>query len=101
MTMKKTDLEKHLAKKLDGRLKSGITPQRFGQGSVIVGSKPTSKITPNGTAKLVSVACRLPAPLVNRLRDEAVGVDGGMNAVFAQAVEQWLLSKGNTLPSEI
>jgi hypothetical protein len=40
MSMKKTDLEKHLAKKLDGKLKSGTIPQRFGQGAKAVAAKP-------------------------------------------------------------
>ena len=29
MSMKKTDLEKNKAKKLDGKMKSGIAPSRF------------------------------------------------------------------------
>ena len=89
MSMKKTDLEKHLAKKLDGRMKSGIVPQRFGQGSAAAGAKTDLK-SRNAVAKLVPIACRLPAELVGRLRERAVGVDGGMNVIMAQAVELWL-----------
>ena len=91
MSMKKTDLEKHLAKKLDGRVKSGRVPQRFGQGSASAGPKIESK-SRDAVARLVPVACRLPAELVNRLRDRAVGFEGGMNAVMAQAVDLWLQS---------
>ncbi len=101
MSTKKTDLEKHLAKKLDGRLKSGIVPQRFGQGSAAAGAKTELK-SRNVVAKLVPVACRLPAELVSRLRERAVGVEGGMNVIMAQAVEQWLRSAAGTaaVPAE-
>lgn len=93
MSMKKTDLEKRLAKKLDGRMKAGTVPQRFGQGSAAVGAKTALK-SPAAAPRLVPVACRLPATLVHRLRERAVGVEGGMNVVMAQAVELWLGSPG-------
>jgi len=101
MSMKKTDLEKHLAKKLDGRMKSGIVPQRFGQGSATAGAQTELK-SRNVVAKLVPVACRLPVELVSRLRERAVGFDGGMNVIMAQAVELWLQSAASTtvVPAE-
>ena len=95
MSMKKTDLEKHLAKKLDGRMKSGLVPQKFGKGSAVADSKAEPK-SRNSVAKLVPVACRLPAELVNRLRERAVGFEGGMNMVLAQAVQLWLESVPST-----
>lgn len=88
MSMKKTDLEKHLAKKLDGRMKSVIPPQRFAQGSAAA-AKPDTKDR-NAAPKSVAVACRLPADLVNRLRERAAGMEGGMNAAMAEAVGLWL-----------
>jgi hypothetical protein len=88
--MKKTDLEKHLAKKLDGRLKAGGVPQRFGKGAAVAAKdKPEDKARP-AAAKLVAVSCRLPADLLNRLSAHAVDTDGGMSALVAQALEQWL-----------
>ena len=92
MSMKKTDLEKRLAKKLDGRMKSSVVPQRFGKGTLATEASTELKSQPV-VAKLVPVACRLPAELVNRLRERAVGFEGGMNALMAQAVELWLGSK--------
>lgn len=89
MSMKKTDLEKRLAKKLDGKLKSGLVPQRFGQGSAAAKTKPQPR---NTAPKLVPVACRLPTGLAHRLRDRALAHEGGMNAVMAQAVALWLQS---------
>lgn len=94
MSMKKTDLEKHLAKKLDGRLKSSAIPQRFGKGAataVAAKDKPDAQSRP-AAAKLVAVSYRLPADLVNRLREHAVDTDGGMSALVAQALEQWLVA---------
>jgi hypothetical protein len=97
MSMKKTDLEKHLAKKLDGRMKSTAVPQRFGQGSAATKGKTEQKSQPSVT-KLVAVSCRLPADLVNRLRDLAAAHDGGMNALLAQAAEHWLATAGAQKP---
>jgi hypothetical protein len=99
MSMKKTDLEKHLAKKLDGRLKSSPIPQRFGKGSALAadaGASPSRA----AAAKLVPVACRLPAELVTRLRERAVGFEGGLSALMAQAVTQWLASAEVAPPSK-
>ena len=93
MSMKKSDLEKHLAKKIDGRLKSSAVPQRFGQGSAIVKEKTEMKLHAQ-SAKLVAVSCRLPADLVNQLREVAKVHEGGMNALLAHAAEQWLASAG-------
>jgi len=45
MTMKKFDLDKHMAKKLDQQLKTGQAPDRFGKKSAVVQaemSKPNS-----------------------------------------------------------
>jgi hypothetical protein len=97
MSMKKTDLEKHLAKKLDGKMKSGIVPQRFAQGSAAAGAQGARK-PKNPAARLVPVACRLPSELVARLRDRAVGYEGGMNALLAAAVTLWLQSTAGEAP---
>ena len=93
MSMKKTDLEKNMAKRLDGRMKSAAVPHRFGQTSAPAKEKTEQK-SHAPTAKLVAVSCRLPSDLVNRLRELAVAHEGGMNAVLAKALEQWLASAG-------
>ena len=89
MSMKKTDLEKHLAKKLDGRMKARAIPQRFGKDSAAATEPSASKARP-AAPKLVPLACRLPADMVNRLRERAVGFEGGLSALMALAVGQWL-----------
>ena len=94
MSMKKTDLEKNLAKKLDGRMKSSAVSRRFGQSSAKLKVKGELNSRP-GVAKLVPVSCRLPAELVNRLRERAIGHQGGISALVTQAVEQWLQSAGS------
>lgn len=91
MSAKKTDLVKHLAKKLDGKMKSAGVPPRFAQGSAdAAAAAKRAERAENAAPKLVSVACRLPADLVNRMRERAVGQDGGVNAVMALALTQWL-----------
>ncbi len=91
MSMKKTDLEKRLAKKLDGKLKSGIAPQRFGKGAAAQAKDKAADVPARPAApKLVPVSCRLPAELVVRLREQAAVIDGGMSAAVTLAVEQWL-----------
>ncbi len=96
MSMKKTDLEKHKAKKIDGKMKSGIAPSRFGQGSNSMDeAKPASS-----APKLVPLACRIPFDLANRLRDRAVGFEGGMSAIVAVALAQWLASPSGALANE-
>ena len=89
MSMKKTDLEKNMAKKLDGRLKSQAIPQRFAQGSGKVAGKQAEATTP-AKAKHVQVSCRLPAPLAAQLRERAIGHEGGLSALVTVAVEQFL-----------
>jgi len=89
MNMKRTDLAKNMAKKLDGRLKSAAIPQRFAEGSASQAAKRAAS-PEQAAAKLVSVACRLPAELVNRVRDRAELQPGGMNALMALALDHWL-----------
>lgn len=89
MSMKKTDLEKHLAKKLDGRMKSRAVPTRFGQGSAAAKTAAEPAARPVA-AKLVPVSLRLPAELVQRLRERAIGHEGGISALAADALARGL-----------
>lgn len=92
MSMKRTDLEKNLAKKLDGRLKSNLPPQRFAQGAAVAAQDSKAK-KEAAAPKLVPLALRLPADLVARLRDQAVAHEGGIHGLMAEAAEQWLSRK--------
>jgi len=89
MSLKKTDLVKNLAKKLDGRMKSAGVPHRFAQGAADVAGK-RDKQAQEAAVKLVPITCRLPAELVARLRERAAAHEGGINALMAQALERAL-----------
>jgi hypothetical protein len=90
MSAKKTDLVKHLARKLDGKMKTAGVPPRFAQGSADAAAAKRTERAENAAPKLVSVACRLPADLVNQMRERALTQEGGVNAVVALALAQWL-----------
>ncbi|MBC8056760.1 MAG: hypothetical protein H7Y61_09295 [Rhizobiales bacterium] len=89
MSMKKTDLTKHLAKKLDGRMKAAGVPDRFAQGAVDAADKREQRRL-DSAAGLVPFACKLPAELVKRLHDKAANDAGSVNALVAQALEKAL-----------
>jgi hypothetical protein len=89
MSMKKTDLVKNLAKKLDGRMKAAGVPDRFAQGAADAVDKREQRRR-DAAAGLVPFACKLPAELVKRLHERAAGHEGGVNALVAQAIEQAL-----------
>lgn len=82
MSMKKTDLVKNLAKKIDGQMKASGVPGRFGQGSAAVVDKREQRRL-DAEAGLVPFACKLPTALVKQLHEHAAGHEGGMNALVA------------------
>ena len=86
MSMKKTDLVKNLAKKLDGRMKAGGVPDRFAQGAAGAADKREQRRV-DSAAGLVPFACKLPAELVKRLHDRAGAIEGGMNGFVAGALD--------------
>ena len=91
MSMKKTDLVKHLAKKIDGQMKGVAVPGRFGQAaSAAVDKREKRRL--DAQAGLLPFACKLPADLVRQLHDRAVGHDGGLNALMAELLGQTLQS---------
>ncbi len=86
--MKKTDLVKSLARKVDGKMKTAGFPERFGQGATPAAFK--RERPPEAAAgKRVAISCRLPADLVQRLRARAAVHDGGLNRLVAEALEHW------------
>ena len=86
MSMKKTDLVKNLAKKLDGRMKAAGATGRFGQGAAEVIDKREQRRL-DSAAGLIPFACKLPAELVKRLNERAGTAEGGVNGFVAQALE--------------
>ena len=89
MSMKKTDLVKNLAKKLDGRMKAAGVPDRFAQGAADAVDKREQRRR-DAAAGLVPFACKLPSDLVKRLNERAATHEGGINALVAQALEKSL-----------
>ncbi len=90
MTMKRTDLVKNLAKKIDGRMKSRGVPERFAQGAADIASQRAQRRDEAASTKLVALSCKLPPELARRLRERAVTQEGGVNAILAQALTRWL-----------
>ncbi len=95
MALKSTDMAKNMAKKLDGSLKSESLPDRFGQSSKTTSSK-RERAAEIPASKLVPVNYRLPAELVNRLRDHAMNHEGGINQMVAIALTDWLDEQSRT-----
>jgi hypothetical protein len=89
MSMKKTDLVKQLAKKLDGRMKTAGVPGRFAQGAAEVVDRREQRKR-DAAAGLVPFACKLPAELLKRLHERAAAHEGGVNALVADALRQAL-----------
>ena len=89
MSMKKTDLVKHLAKKIDGQMKVAPVPGRFGQAAGAVIDKREQRRL-DAQAGLLPFACKLPADLVRQLHDRAVGHEGGLNALITKLLGQAL-----------
>ena len=86
--MKKSDLDKLLAKKIGGHMKGAGVSGRYGQGAVeLVDRREQRRL--DAAAGLVPFACKLPADLLAVLRERAGSHAGGMNGLVAE-----LLRKG-------
>ena len=89
MSMKKTDLEKALAKKITGRMGGAGAASRFGAGSAGLPDRREQRRL-DAAAGLVPFACKLPQALLKRLAERAAEHEGGINALVAQLLEQGL-----------
>lgn len=83
MTMKKYDLVKNLALKIDGKMKQAGAPDRFAQGAATALDKRERRAR-DAAAGLVPFACKLPATLVQQLHERAATHEGGVNALVAE-----------------
>lgn len=93
MTLKKTDLAKQMALKLDSKRKAALTPERYGKQSASASAAAPSTqrgALPAAAPKLIAMTCRLPAPLVQQLREIALTHSGGIHAIMSDALSQWL-----------
>ena len=89
MSMKKTDLEKALAKKIAGRAGSPGVAQRFGAGAANQPDRREQRRL-DAAAGLVAFACKLPQPLLTQLAERAAAHEGGLNALVAALLQQGL-----------
>lgn len=89
MSMKKTDLEKALAKKITGRMAGAGAPARFGAAAAQLPDRREQRRR-DAAAGLVPFACKLPQALVARLSERAAAHEGGMNALAAELLERAL-----------
>lgn len=83
MSLKKTDLARNLALKLESRRKGAATPDRFAQGAAGAAEKREQRKR-DAAAGLVPFACKLPAELVRSLQERAASHEGGLNGLAAE-----------------
>lgn len=89
MSMKKSDLDKHMAKKIGGHMKAAGVPDRFAQGAAeSVDRREQRRI--DAAAGLVPFACKLPADLAAILRERAAAHAGGINGLVAELLQKGL-----------
>jgi hypothetical protein len=87
MSLKKTDLAKNLALKLDGRRKAAGVPERFAQGAAVVPDRREQRRR-DAAAGLVPFACKLPAELVKQLGERAASQPQGLNGLVAELLAE-------------
>ncbi|MDP1607087.1 MAG: hypothetical protein Q8L93_10700 [Rhodocyclaceae bacterium] len=86
--MKRTDLEKNMAHKLDSRLKLAGTPTRFAGGAVLDRKEQRKLDQAQG---LIPFAVKLDAQLAEEIRAQADARQMGLNELVSE-----LLRKGLT-----
>ena len=89
MSMKKTDLEKSLAKKIAGRAGNPGVAQRFGAGAAQLPDRREQRRL-DAAAGLVPFACKLPQPMLTQLAERAATHEGGLNGLVASLLQQAL-----------
>jgi hypothetical protein len=89
MSMKKSDLDKHLAKKLGGQMRAAGVPGRFAQGAGDVIDRREQRRR-DAAAGLVSFACKLPSDLATTLRERAAAHETGINGLVEELLRKGL-----------
>jgi hypothetical protein len=89
MSMKKSDLDKQLAKKIGGQMKVAGAAGRFGQGaSEVVDRREQRRV--DAAAGLVPFACKLPAELAATVREQSASHAEGVNGLVADLLRKAL-----------
>ena len=89
MSMKKSDLDKHLGKKLGGQMKTAGVPGRFAQGASEMLDRRERRRR-DAAAGLVPFACKLPSDLAATLRERGAGHANGINALVEELLRKAL-----------
>ena len=89
MSMKKTDLAKNMALKINGQMKGAGVPGRFAQGAAELVDRKEQRRR-DAAAGLVPFACKLPMDLVKQLNERAASHEGGANALVAELLRKGL-----------
>ncbi len=89
MSMKKSDLDKHLGMKIGGQMKGAGVPDRFAQGATASVERREQRRL-DAAAGLVPFACKLPAELAAKLRDQSAVHPGGLNGAVAELLTKAL-----------
>ena len=89
MTMKKTDIEKNKALKLNNALKLA-TADRFGKGAAAPALDRREQRKLDQAQGLVPFACKLESNLVEQLKTRAAAHPGGMNGLLDELIKRGL-----------
>ena len=87
MSMKKSDLDKLLGRRIGGQVKAGATTGRYGQGAADVADRREQRRI-DAAAGLVPFACKLPATLAAALRAKSEGRPDGINGLVAELLQK-------------
>jgi hypothetical protein len=89
MSMKKSDLDKLLGRKIGGQMKAAGIPGRFAQGAAEVPDRREQRRL-DAAAGLVPFACKLPATLAATLREKSADRPDGINGLVAELLQKAL-----------
>ena len=89
MSMKKSELDKHLGKRIGGQMKGAGIPGRFAQGAADMPDRRELR-RQDAAAGLVPFACKLPSDLASLVRERGASHEGGINAWVAEALKKSL-----------
>ena len=89
MSMKKSDLDKLLGKRLGGQMKMAGVPGRFAQGAGEMIDRREQRRR-DAAAGLVPFACKLPSDLAATLRERGAAHAKGINALVEELLRKGL-----------
>ena len=89
MSMKKSDLDKLLGKKIGGEMKGAGIPGPLRPGRLGRADRREQRRL-DAAAGLVPFACKLPSDLAATLRERAGGHEGGINGLVAELLRKAL-----------